>query len=241
MIPRFFLSSPSRSTPPTGRALPLLLAALVLAAVGGCDTVNHRSSATDRADDATEAHVDAESFEQADLQFEPVSLAEGETFSVELKDKQFERGVTRITHEGTADGTQRLTARFDPLQPSSVSIRCRNKPAGTQQTVKTLSGDDLALDGEPIAYAKKKPTSYHYIDTGETVIVSVDYDQKAPVEVGEPVSSMRFVSPAPSAKKAASCTHVDFVLRDVSERLSPDGIHFHGDVAAPSLKKKAFR
>lgn len=241
MTPRFFLSSTSRSTPPIGRALPLLLVALVLTAIGGCDTVHHQSNATDRADDATEAHVDAEAFDQADLQFEPVSLAEGETFSVELKDKQFDRGVTRITHEGTADGAQRLTAQFDPLQPSSVSIRCRNKPAGTQQTVRTLSRDDLSRGDEPIAYPEREPTSYHYIDTGETVIVSVDYDQKAPEEVDEPVSSMRFVSPDPGAKQAGACTHVDFVLNDVSERLSPDGIRFHGDVAAPAVKKKAFR
>jgi len=222
-------------------AVSLIVAGALLAAVGGCDAVNHQTSGTDPAN-GTETQIEAESFERADLQFEPVSLSKGEAFSVELVDEELDEGVTRITHQGTKDGAQRLTAQFDPLEPASVAIRCRNQSTGTQKTMKTLSTDDLhSGDGDVIAYAQKDPTSYHYYDDGETVIVSVDYDQRAPVGVEEPMASMKFVSSGPSAKQAASCTHVDFVLKDVSKTLSPDGIRFHGDVAVPSFKKKAFR
>lgn len=82
---------------PVRAAFSLVLATMILGVVGGCDAVNVHSDASSDSSPA--------SFDEADLLYEPVSLASGDFFSIELRDDQFEQPAARIVHEGTADGT----------------------------------------------------------------------------------------------------------------------------------------
>jgi len=136
-----FSASPS-SPSKVRQAFALVLAAAMLGAIGGCDTSQVRPDRP--SDSSTEPQATGEDFDEADLFYEPVSLAPGETFSIELIDEQLDGGAPRIVHEGTADGDQRLRARFAPLQPSSVTITCRNEITRTKRTITTLTGDGLA-------------------------------------------------------------------------------------------------
>jgi hypothetical protein len=208
--------------------------------ISGCDAgtiqPEHQADPSDR------AQVTAESFDQADLQYDPVSLEAGETFSIELIDDQIDRGVTRIVHEGAADGRHRLRAHFAPLNPSSVTVMCRNERTGMEQKMETLSGDDLSKgEDDSLARISRDPDSYHYIDNGDNTIVEVDYDKpsskKSLSQDARPGAGFRFAE----ASQPVRCTHVSFVLDGVSTSLSADGIRFGGDVEAPTIRKKKLR
>lgn len=219
------------------RTLPLLVAVALIGALVGCDTAELRpDEAPPRSD---EVAIQSDDFTRADLLFEPVSLASGETFSIDLMDQELGGRAARITHEGTSDGRYLLRAQFDPLDPTSVEVRCRNVETGTRRTVATLGGRALksgGVTGNVVARGDStEPTSYHYIQDGPTTVVAVDYDRE--IQSSEVDGGAAFTFPA--ADRPRQCTHVAFVLEDVSSRLTADGIEFEG--GRPDFREKSIQ
>jgi hypothetical protein len=219
------------------KAFPLVLVAAVLGVLGGCDAAHFRSD-EDGSGTTGEVQADGDAFERADLQFESVSLAPGETFSIGLTDTRYDRPVIRITHEGNPDGSHSLSARFAPLQPTSVTVQCRNESAGTTKTMSTLSPSKFNSQGgvDGVAITKNGPDSYHYTETDGNVVVEVDYEEQKSTRA-TPGPSFDF----PSSDQSVRCTHVSFVLNGVSTSLSPVGVQFSGDVEAPTIHSKEFK
>ena len=225
------LFSSSCDAPRAPHLLFLLLTGMGVAVLGACDTTNLDATEDGPRDDA-EVQVSDEPFERADLQYEPVSLAPGQTFSISLADVRHDRPVTRILHEGLPGGEKALRASFAPLNPSSVTVRCRNEMTGTVQTMAELDADELGLESgvQPVAKAKDDPDSYHYESTDDNTLVGVDYDEESKATA----PTFNF----PGTDEPAQCTHVMFVLHDVTTELTPNGVQFGGDVSAPSLRRK---
>ena len=225
-------------------AVSVFFAAATVGMLGACDSTDPRpENVSDRSPSTPEVNVETESVQQIDLQFEPVSLAPGETFTIELADNQHERSVTRILHEGTPNGKTAVKAKFAPLHPNSVAVRCRNVITGAEQTMTTLTSTEFDLDSvmQPVAMTEDEPDSYHYIDNGETVIVSVDYDDD---DDGD--ANSQSTAPGPSfdfssSDQSVQCTHVSFVLSGVTTSLSPRGVQFGGDVETPAIESKKVR
>lgn len=211
--------------------IPLLLAAAVLAVLGGCDASTLNSSEdADRAGDATEVPLADDAFARADLQYEPVSLAPGETFSIALNDARRDGPVTRLVHEGTPDGRHALKAFFAPLEPSSVTIRCHNKLAGTEQTIAERDGDAFGpgSGGQPVAKSDDDPDSYHVEVSEDGTYIGVDYAQQRTAPTFD----------FPGTDQPVQCTHVLFELEGVTG-LAPTGVQFGGDVPAPSIQRRS--
>ena len=226
---------------PLRRTVPFVLAAVVLGVLVGCDAVSLESGEIDRqSDEPNEVEIRADSFTRADLLFEPVSVSEGETFSIELMDANRDQGITRITHEGISGQRTLLRARFHPLQPTSVAVNCRNEQAGTEQRMATFqspkakSGDD---EVEPVVSTRDEPTSYHYLENGDDILVEVDYDTDTSTEGVTPGAVFDF----PSSEDAVQCTHVRFVLEGVSSSVSANGIRFSGGDQEPRFRQKRIR
>jgi hypothetical protein len=211
-----------------------LAVAVALGVLGGCDTANVGSEGP--SDPSSEAQVTGDSFEKADLTYAPVSLAPGETFSIELADDRLDRGVARLVHEGTPEGGQELRARFDYLQPSSVTVTCRNVVSDRERKITSLEKSTAKAGTGLVATSDREPNSFHYIDNGDNIVVEVDYETES---VGGSVlaPTVEF----PSSDQTARCTHVGFVLENVSIDLSADGVRFGGDVAAPRIRDKNVR
>lgn len=220
-------------------ALFLISALAIFGMLGGCDVTEFSSSSLDDGPNtSSEVQIDAESVERIDLQFEPVSLSLGETFSIGLFDNNHDRPVARIIHEGISGRDQSLKADFGLLSPTEVTVRCRNEMTGTAQTMATLDPVVFDVEGglQPVAKSDDDPDSYHYIDTGDDVIVEVDYDEEDDSKSTSTTPGPSFTFP--SSDRAVQCTHVSFVLSGVSTSLSPDGVRFAGDAAAPSIHSK---
>ncbi len=215
----------------------IISAFVILGILGGCDTTDISSHSPDNGPDVSgELQVDAESVERIDLQFEPVSLSPGETFSIGLIDNKHDQPAPRIIHEGIAGGAQSLKAHFAFLSPTGVTVRCRNEMTGTARTMATVDPAVFDVEGglRPVATADDDPDSYHYIDDGDDVVVEVDYDDGSDSTSTASGGSFAF----PSSDQAVQCTHVSFVLSGVSTALSPDGVRFAGDVGAPAIHSK---
>lgn len=210
---------------------PVLLPATALVLLAGCDTKSPQTEQQGAPDRRTHIQVADEPVDRIDLQYEPVSLSPDETFSIELSDAQHNRPVARITHTGTPNSHQSLTATFDHLEPRSVTIRCRNEAVNTRKTMTELNGDEVESKSKtaPVAKSSGDPDSYHVVNTEDGTYISVDYDEEAK-------------SAAPSfhfsdSNKPVRCTHVSFVLNGITD-LAPTGVQFGGDVAAPSIRRQ---
>ena len=213
------------------RLLVLSVGLGLIGIVAGCDTTSTSSSdETSRADGVT---IQSDDFTRADLKFEPVSTSAGEPFSISLMDQDLGGSAARIIHEKTDDGKHELTARFDPLQPTSVSVTCKNKKTGSTQKMATLHAANLKSGGElgPVASTTHGPTSFHYIDYGDYLIVEVDYGDATPGTMVD----------FPSSEQAKECTHVSFALDGVSTSLSADGVRFDGVNRRPTFRQREFR
>lgn len=214
------------------RTLPLIAATVLIGVLVGCDTVEFRAG-EEAETTPDEVSIQSDDFTRADLLFKPVSLSSAETFSIDLMDEELGGQVARITHEGTSDDRHLLRAQFDPLNPASVEVQCRNKKADTQQTMATLGGAALKSgDVSGVARSNADPTSYHYIQDGATTVVEVDYGQDGGTDGVDPGGVFRFSA----SDRPVQCTHVAFVMEDVSSTLTADGIEFEGD--RPTFRKK---
>jgi hypothetical protein len=226
----------SRSNTDILRTLSLALVAVCLGVATGCDTVEVRTAEEADTEAADEVEIRSDTFTRADIRFEPVSLSPGETFSVGLMDETREGDVTRIIHEGSEDGRYQLRAQFDPLNPASVTVRCRNVEENTQRTMATLEAPtQKSGDVSGTARTSREPTSYHYIQDGETTVVEVDYDTDTSTEEVVGGGVFQF----PSADEPVTCTHVAFVLEDVSRTIRASGVRFDG--REPTFRQKRFQ
>lgn len=199
--------------------------------VAGCDTTS--TSTSDESSRADGVTIKSNDFTRADLKFEPVSVAAGEPFSISLMDQDLGGRAARISHEKTDNGKHELTARFAPLQPTSVSVTCKNKKTGSTQKVATIRSSKLKSGGElgPVASTARWPSSFHYIDVGGTLIVEVDY--------GDATSGT--MVDFPSSDQPKECTHISFGLDGVSTSLSADGVRFDGINRRPEFRHRQFR
>lgn len=224
----------------TGELTSLQAALLVFAVVGigligGCDGTGTSSST--EADASSESPDDvvleSDAFTQTDLQFEPVSASAGESIVISLVDGESDQNVARIIHEGTSDGRQSVTADFGRLDPESVSIECQNRTENTTQKMRALQKGEWNAKEEihSVARTRDGPSSYHYRDTGDNVIVTVDYGGTSP---GTTVSF-------PFADDPVECTDVAFTLEGVSAAVVPDGVQFDGLDEAPTFRQRQFQ
>jgi hypothetical protein len=221
------LSTSSRSL------LPVLAAVVAAGLLSGCDGTPSSPTADDVSTTANEVVVRSDNFTRADLQFEPVSVPPGESFSISLADNEIGENVTQITHQAAADGRLTLNATFDPLQPASVTVQCRNQNTGTKRTMATLGPGVLAKSGlESVASTSDDPSSWHYIKRGDNIIVEVDYGGQV-----TPGGIFDF----PSEAEPVECTHVGFVLEDVSTPLTADGVRFEGGTKRPAFSQQKFK
>ena len=227
MTHRFLFSDDADASHTVRASVAVLVAAITLGVMGGCDAVNVHSD--DQTDPVTTA------FDRADLLYEPVSLASGDRFSIELVDNQFDESIARLVHEGTHDGEYRLRARFSPLQPSKVTVTCRNELTGAKQRMHTLNPEELGPKSaaDSTVDSEQEPNSFHYIDNGDNIVVEVDYDTE-----DSKAKSVAGRFDFASADQSVRCTHVSFKLKDVSASVSADDIRFGGDVKAPSIREK---
>jgi hypothetical protein len=213
------------------RILALLVGGVLIGVIAGCDTTS--TSTSDDASRADGVTIESNDFTRADLKFEPISVTRGEPFSISLMDQDLGGSAARITHEKTSDGKHALTAQFDPLQPASVSVTCKNKKVGSTQKVATLRSAKLKSGGElgPVASTARGPSSFHYIDVGGTLIVEVDYGDATPGTMVD----------FPSSETPKECTHISFALDGVSTSLSADGVRFDGVNRRPEFRQRRFR
>jgi hypothetical protein len=213
------------------RLLILSIGVALIGVLAGCDTTS--TSSSDETSSADGVTIGSEDFTRADLKFEPVSMSAGTPFSISLTDKELGGNAARITHEKTDDGEHELTARFDPLQPTSVSVTCKNKKTGSTQKMATVRSAKLKSGEElgPVASTTRGPSSFHYIDYGSHVIVQVDYGNATPGTMVD----------FPSSDQPKECTHISFGLDGVSTSLSADGVRFDGINRRPTFRQRQFR
>ena len=225
--------------------------ALVVCTVGiafglltGCDAVNvHSSTSSDTPRrQSSELRIEAEALNEANLFFESGSISEGETFSIELIDDQRGEPVARITHEGVERGRKLVKTDFEQMQPTSVTMECRNRGEVlySQETDLTSSPDEPTYSGGSEGVTTmQEPDSYHYVDNGESVLVAVDYedDTKSNTMEERSAASVQFASSA----QALQCTHIYFTLDGVSPSVSADGILFSGKTEGLRMKEKKLR
>lgn len=212
---------------------------LLLAMVGvtvGCDAVNvHYNEATGQ-----RAGDDPDSFTKAEMFFEPVALSPGELFSIDLIDDQHDSPVARIVHQRTADGELLLSADSDVLNAEAVSIKCRNQETVVQREETRLMSPTTAKAGnaQMVATSDQEPSSFHYYDNGETVLVEVDYEGEEESQASGPGQALiQF----PSSDQSIRCTHVGFVLDGVSTAISANGVRFSGVREEPTIRKQEFQ
>lgn len=200
----------------------------------GCDTARNTDSdgTADQSDGANEVVIESESFTKANLKFELMSVSPEDTFSITLGDEDPDQNEPRIIHEGTKEGNHNLRAEFDPLQPSSISVECRNENTGTTRNMATVRSKDLKSDGShnPVANTRDFPSSFYYINDGNNILVSVDYGG---LDLGTMVNF-------PSSEKPVECTHVSFVLEEVDSSFSAEGIRFGGIDHEPTFRHRQF-
>jgi hypothetical protein len=215
------------------RVLLVFAIAVGVVSLGGCDTATSPQSSDDQARIGTSEKVVIESsgFTRADLRFEPISVSAGETFSINLTDNE-KGSVTQITHEGTQEGRHIIKAQFDPLNPASVDVKCKNINEGEEKMMATLNAGGLSKNGPTqVASTTYDPSSWHYYEDNKTVFVEVDYGGTAPG------SMFNF----PSSDEPVECTHVSFALQGVSTPFSADGVQFRGIDEAPAFKQRQFQ
>lgn len=238
MLPYFCSFGCSRDQSLFQKGLVFLLVAVIAGLTGGCDAVSVHSSGSP--DDAAISESDGDYFTKADLLFEPVDLSEGETFSIDLIDDEVDDYIARITHEEVAGGQQRVSASFNAINPTSVTLRCRSDGRIVQkQDVTRQFTRLLKTTNSKVATSDDEPDSYHYVDRGETTIVEVDYDvedSKSTTPMGTGQTSVKFNS----SSKTVNCTHLGFVMKGVSKAISADRIQFSGAVEEPEFRKRVF-
>jgi len=219
------------------KGLVFLLVVVIAGLTGGCDAVSVHSS---ESPEGPRSSGDTDFFTKADLLFEPINLSEGETFSIDLIDDDFDSYVARITHREGSSGQQRVSASFNAINPSSVTLRCRSEDRIVQkQDITRRFTQLLKSTGSKVATSDDEPDSYHYIDNGETTIVEVDYDvedSKSTTPMGTGQTSVKFNS----SSKTVNCTHLGFVMKGVSKAISADRIQFSGAVEEPEFRKRVF-
>lgn len=217
------------------RSAAILLLLVTLGVTVGCDAVNvHYNDATQRSGD------DPDSFSKAEMFFDPVAISPGESFSIDLIDDQHEHPVARIIHERTTDEELLLTADSDVLNAEAVSIKCRNQETIVQREKTQLMSLSTAKAGnsEMVAKSDQEPTSYHYYDNGETVIVEVDYEGE---QENQTTGSGHALIQFPSSDQPVECTHVGFVLDGLSTTISANEVRFSGVREEPTIRKQEFQ
>jgi len=230
------ISQPAPSNTTSLRIPLFALLALFVGLATGCDTVEVRTEEGGDTESSDEVEIRSDAFDRADIRFEPVAVAPGETFSVGLMDETHEGDVTRIVHEGREDGSYQLRAQFDPMDPASVAVRCRNVEENTQRTVAKLDAPTQKSGNvSGVARTSDEPTSYHYIQDGETTVVEVDYDTDTGTEEVVGGGVFQF----PSVDEPVTCTHVAFELEGVSRSIRASGVRFDG--REPTFRSQRFR
>lgn len=223
--------------------LPLAVGVLLIA-LGGCDAVEVHTADTPKTSPVSGLEIEAEALNEANLYFDSGPISDGEAFSIELIDDQHSEPVARVTHEGT-DGKEKLVKTdFSSLQPTSVTVECRNN--GTVlYSQKTDLGSGLVSpkdDNEGGEQSEnlssgQEPNSYHYYDNGETVLVGVDYESQSSKSKEPGSAAVQFSS----SSEEVQCTHIYFTLDGVSDSFSADGILFSGKTDQLRFAEKELR
>jgi len=234
----------------------LLVAGIIVALIAGCDglgSAEHRATAIANSSNAGQAqsqsglHLSPGAFTEIDLHFKPVSVPTGESFTMSMTGTNDEREIARVTHRNPKDKELALSAEFGSFDVQSVVVRYR-----VHDTV--VQTDTLAVadpgNRVPVGRSSEEPTSWHYKEVGDQVIVVVDYDGDESKNVwaqgqkasGDNSSSFRktTIDPAYDASPV-QCTHVAFVVSGVSSSIEPRGVKMHGAADEISFVEKQFK
>lgn len=225
--------SPFCDAPPRRIAL-LFVMAMGLGLLIGCDRTRdaESSSAAGSEQQTNEVVIESESFTEADLKFEPASISPENTFSIVLPGEGVGQRKPRISHEKVEDGRHDLKALFNPLDPSSVSVECRNENTGNTRKIAELRPNQLGSKANPKRFASTRdwPSSFHYYTSPDLTFWSVDYGGKNPGTMVD----------FPNADQPMECTHVSFKLEDVDSSFTASGILFEGIEKAPRFRYRQF-
>lgn len=212
----------------------LLITAVGLGLLIGCDATGDSAAtnSTPEAQQPDKVVIKSESFTEAHLQFKPASISPKNTFSIVLPGESADQGETRIVHEKVEDGKHDLSARFNSVDPTSVSVECRNENTGSTQKMAQLTPGELKSRGDSSSVASTRdwPSSFHYYSTNEFTFYSVDYGGKNPGTIVD----------FPNADEPMECTHVSFKLEDVDSSFAVNGILFEGIRDKPNFQYRQF-
>lgn len=218
------------------RACTLVLAVSLGGLLTGCDavTVHTSTSDTDVVETKT-ATIDVESFTQADLWFAPMRVPAGEALTIAVVGQERNQDVARVVAERKDDGEYLLKTDFSPLEAASVVLECRNQ-GSVKHRMRTKQSSPRTTDVgvQTMATSDDDISSFHYDDSGETVIVEVDYEEEtydATSKRGLGQASVQFLG----SDEIDTCTHVAFELEGVSTSILASGIDFRGIEEEPSF------
>lgn len=230
----------------------LLAAGIIVSLLAGCDGFGGVEQGEapetgpghdERAHARNALELTPGSFSEADLHFKPVAVAPGESFTMSMVGTDDERALAQVVHRNRDDGDLALSARFESFDTQTVVVRYRIQ--NTVMRRDTLSGISLE-DGVPVGKSSKEPTSWHYKEVGDQVVVVVDYDNDDSKSTetateGDARGALRTttIDPAYSAS-AVECTHVAFVVPGPASSAEPKGVKMHGAAEEVSFVKKRF-
>lgn len=218
------------------RACTLVLAVSLGGFLAGCDAVNVHTSAseTDVVEKKT-ATIDVEAFTQADLWFAPMTVPAGEALTIAVIGQDRNQDLARVVAERKDGGEYVLKTDFSPLGAASVVLECRDQ-GRVKQRIRTKRSSPRSTDVgvQTMATSDDDISSFHYDDSGETVIVEVDYEEEtydATSKRGLGQASVQFLG----SDEIDKCTHVAFELEGVSASILASGIDFRGIEEEPSF------
>lgn len=221
------------------RACTLVLAVSLGGFLAGCDAVNVHTSAseTDVVEKKT-ATIDVEAFTQADLWFAPMTVPAGEALTIAVIGQDRNQDLARVVAERKDGGEYVLKTDFSPLGAASVVLECRDQDR-VKQRIRTKQSSPTSTDVgvQTMATSDDDISSFHYDDSGETVIVEVDYEddsKRATPGAGLGQASIQFLG----SESVVDCSHVAFELEGVSASVLAGGIDFRGVDEAPTFYER---
>lgn len=226
------------------RACALVLVVSLGGVFVGCDAVNvHTSDSNIDVVEKKTATIEVESFTQADLWFAPMTVPSGEALTIAVIGQDRNEDLARVVAERKENGEYVLKTDFSSIEAASIVLECRDQGTVKQRvrtSTKTSSARTADVGVQTMATSDDDISSFHYDDSGETVIVEVDYedgDKQATHSGGAGQAAVQFFG----SENVVNCTHVAFELEDVSTSILASGIDFRGADEEPTFYKRAIQ
>jgi hypothetical protein len=233
----------------------LLAAAVIVVLLAGCDGLGSDADgfaeAREPSDDQPVQSRNALQlrpgpFTEADLHFEPVAVAPGEAFTMSMVGADNGRGVAQVVHRNPGEGDLAVSARFGSIDARRIVVRYRVQRTVVRKDTLSATGPNNEVS---VGRSSKEPTSWHYEEVGDQVIVVVDYNEDSSKSArkngaaprGRNRSTVRQTTIDPAyAAPSVQCTHVAFVVPKAPSSVEPRGVRMRGAADDVSFVTKRF-